>query len=248
MSLAPLIGLIAASIFTPSGIQYVGGLEVNGSDWTNIAHTISLSGSLTGGIASSPSAGDFCIVSYTAASTADRSGRSISNAAGEFTNLYSTYVNDINDTSITVKYKFLESPIDYDVIAGPISSSGNGVSVSIQVFRGVNTITPFDVTSVSAGTANTALADPGSITPTTAGSVIGMFAAAARGISISTPFTSSDYDKFISTSYPGTGRSLATAFGIKFWTSGTFNAAAFGGPSLNANDSNAYVTFALRPA
>lgn len=248
MSLSPFIGPIAASLFIPSGIQYVGGLDVDGSGWTNVPHTISLSGSLTGGIAASPQAGDFCIVSYCAAGTADRSGRSISNAVGEFTPLYSTYVNDINDISITVKYKFLESPIDYDVIAGPISSSGNGVSVSIQVFRGVNTITPFDVTSVSAGTANTALVDPGSITPTTAGSVIGLFAAAARGISISTPFTSSDYDKFIATSYPGTGRSLATAFGIKFWTSGAFDAAALGGPSLNANDSNAYITFALRPA
>ena len=77
---------------------------------------------------------------------------------------------------------------------------------------------------------------------------IGMFAAAAKRVLISTLFTSSDYDKFIATSYPETGRSLATAFGIKFWTSGTFDAAALGGPSLNANDSNAYVTFVLRPA
>lgn len=248
MSLSPLIGLIAASIFTPTGIQYVGGLEVDGTAWTNISHTVSLSGTLTGGIANSPSAGDFCIISYCAAGTADRSGRSISNAAGEFTLLFSGYANDVNDTSMTVKYKFLESPIDYDIIAGAISSSGNGINVSIQVFRGVDIVTPFDVTSVSATALNTALVDPGSITPTTDESVIGVFGAGAMGASISTVFTSSAYDNFSATTRSGTGRSLATAFGRKAWTSGAFNAAAFGGPSVNTADSNAYVTFVLRPA
>lgn len=231
-----------------AGIQYVGGLEVDGSAWTNVAHTISLNGTLTGGIAVSPQAGDFCIVSFCAAGTADRSGRSISNAAGEFTSLYSVYSNDTNDTSMTVKYKILESPIDYDVIAGAISSSGNGINVSIQVFRGVNATTPLDVASVTASAINTALADPGSITPVTSGAVIGMFAAGAMGASISTVFTSSDYDAFSATTRSGTSRSLATAFGRKAWTSGAFDAAALGGPSVNANDSNAYATFALRPA
>lgn len=248
MSLAPLIGLIAASVFTPSGIQYVGGLEVDGSVWTNVAHTISLSGALTGGIASSPSAGDFCIISFCAVGTADRSGRSISNAAGEFNLLFTGYANDSNDTSMTVKYKFFESPIDYDIIAGAISSSGNGINVSIQVFRGVNVASPFDVTSVSATGINTALPNPGSITPTTAGSVIGLFAAGGMGASTSTTFTSSDYDSISATTRSATGRSLATAFALKAWTSGAFNAGSLGGPSVNTLDSNAYVTFALRPA
>lgn len=238
--------IIAAA--AAAGIQYVGGLEVDGSAWSNVSHTISLSGTLTGGIASSPQAGDFCIVSFCAAGTADRSGRSVSNAIGEFNLLYTVYVSDTNDTSMTVKYKFLESPIDYDVIAGAISSSSNGINVSIQVFRGVNVASPFDVTSVSASALNTALADPGSITPTTAGSVIAMFAAGAMGASISTAFTSSAYDTFTAVTRPGTSRSLATGFGRKAWTSGAFDAAALGGPSVNTADSNAYVTFALRPA
>lgn len=241
-------GLLVAAAAGGSGIQYVGGLEVDGSSWTNVSHTISLSGTLTGGIAASPQAGDFCIVSFCAAGTADRSGRSISNAVGEFTSLYSVYISDTNDTSMTVKYKFLESPIDYDIIAGAISSSGNGINVSIQVFRGVNVSTPLDVTSVSASSLNTALPDPGSITPTTAGAVIGIFGAGAMGASISTAFTSSDYDDFDATTRSAAQRSLAHAFGRKAWTSGAFDASAFGGPSVNTADSNAYVTFALRPA
>lgn len=243
-----LVNSFIGALLASGGIQYVGGLEVDGSAWTNVAHTISLSGTLTGGIASSPNAGDFCIVSYCAAGVADRSNRSVSNAIGEFNLLYTVYSNDTNDTSMTVKYKILESPIDYDVIAGAISSSNNGINVSIQVFRGVHATTPLDVTSVTGNAINTALADPGSITPVTSGAVIGMFAAAAMGASISTTFTSSSYDTFTAVTRSTTSRSLATAFGFKAWTSGAFDAAALGGPSVNVADSNAYATFALRPA
>lgn len=248
MSLSPLIGLIAASIFTPSGIQYVGGMEVNASGWSTTPPPVSMSGALTGGIASSPEAGDFCIVCYSQAGTADRSNRSISNAAGEFTLLETSYVSDTNDVSITVKYKFLESPIDYTLLFGSPSSSSNGVNVSIQVFRGVNVTTPFDVTHLIDYGTSTVLPDPGSITPVTSGAVIGIFASGGMGVSISSTFTSSDYDNFTATTRSAASRSLATAFGRKAWVSGTFNASTFGGIAVNAADSNLSVTFALRPA
>ena len=231
-----------------SGIQYVGGREVDASSWGVTPPTVSMSGTLTGGIASSPSAGDFCIISYSQAGTADRSGRAISNAAGAFTSLMTQYVNDTNDTSITIKYKFLESPIDYDLIFGTPSSSGNGVNVSIQVFRGVDVVTPFDVAEVTVALLNTALANPGSITPVTSGAVIGTFAACAMGASISTAFTSSDYDAFTSSARSGTARSHSASFGRKAWTSGAFDAAAYGGPAANVADSCIAVAFALRPA
>lgn len=239
----PFVFALAAA-----GIQYVGGLEVDASSWGTTPPNVSMSGTLSGGIASSPAAGDFCVVSYCQAGTADRSNRAISNAAGAFSTLATTYVSDTNDASITVKYKFLESPIDYDLIFGTPSSSGNGVNVSIQVFRGVNVTTPLDVAAVTTTGLNSALADPGSITPATAGAVIGTFAAAGMGASISTAFTSSDYDAFTSSARARTGRSLAAAFGRKAWTSGAFDAAAYGGPAANVNDSWIAVAFALRPA
>lgn len=231
-----------------AGLQYVGGLEVDGSSWGAGNTTVSLSGTLTGGLASSPQAGDFCIVGYSQAGTADRTARAISNAAGAFTSLMTQYVNDTNDTSITIKYKFLESPIDYDLIMGTPSSSGNGVNVSIQVFRGVNVSTPFDVAEVTVALTDTALANPGAITPVTAGAIIGTFAACAMGASISTAYTSSDYDAFTSSARSGTNRSHTAAFGRKAWTSGAFNAAVYGGPSANVADSCIAVAFALRPA
>lgn len=231
----------------PAGIQYVGGMEVNASAWATTPPPVSMSGALTGGIASSPNSGDFCIICYSQAGTADRTNRSISNAAGEFTMLTTSYVSDINDVSITIKYKFLESPIDYTVLFGSPNSSGNGVNVSIQVFRGVNITTPFDVTYLGDYGTSTILPDPGSITPVTSGAVIGIFGCGAAGTGLTDTFTSSSYDVFNAVTRSGT-RSLATAFGRKAWVSGAFNAPVFGGIAVNAADSNLSVTFALRPA
>lgn len=249
MSLANLLPAAAASIRpASSGIQYVGGFFVDLSSAGAGNTTVSMSGALTGGLASSPIAGDFCIVSYSQAGTADRTARAISNAAGAFASLMTQYVNDVNDTSITIKYKFLESPIDFDLILGTPSSSGNGVAASIQVFRGVDPATPFDVAHATNGTTNTGLPDPASITPVTSGAVIGVFGAGAFGATTSVTFTSSDFDSFAALPLPASGRSHAAAFGRLAWVSGAFNAAQFGGGSVSANDSSIAVAFALRPA
>lgn len=250
MSLSPLIGLIAASIFTPSGIQYVGGYVVDVSTLAfTTDYTISLSGNLSGGIANSPQAGDFCIISYATANTADRSNRSIYNAASAFTQLMTAYVNDTNDTNITIAYKFLESPIDYNVTVG-VSSAASGASgmvATIEVFRNVNTTTPFDVAYTSNPLINSGLPNPLSITPTTAGSKIVVFGAGAYVLGVTHTFTSSDFDIFTSLGVPGTSRSVCTAFGYKDWTSGAFDAAAFGGPGASLADSCIAVALALRP-
>lgn len=230
-----------------AGIQYVGGV-VTAPNYVSPL-TFSLSGVLTGGIAASPNAGDFCIVSYSQSSTADRTNRSIANAISEFTLLTTDYASDTNDANFTVKYKFLESPIDYDIIIGiPNATTTMGALVNIQVFRGVNVASPFDVAAVTTNTLNTALPDPGSITPITAGAVIGMFAAGARGATLSDVYTSSDYDAFVAQSASASSRSLAQAFGRKAWTSGAFDAAALGGIAANVADACLSVTFALRPA
>lgn len=249
MSLANLLPAVAASVHLASaGIQYVGGFNYDLSTVGAGDTTVSMSGALTGGIASSPAAGDFCIVSYSQSGTSDRTARAISNAAGSFTSLMTQYVNDTNDTSITIKYKFLESPIDFNLILGTPSSSSNGVVASVRVFRGVNVSTPFDVAHVVNATIDTGQPDPSSITPITPGAVIGVFGAAAFGASVSGAFTSSAFDTFNTLALPMSGRSHATGFGLKAWTSGAFNAAKFGGGTANVSDSSIAVAFALRPA
>ena len=229
-----------------AGIQYVGGYNYNMSSAGAGDTSINLSGALSGGIASSPSPGDFCIVSYSQGGTADRTGRSIKNAAGEFTSLMTQYVNDVNDTSITIKYAFLAA--DNTVILGTPSSSGNGVGASFQVFRGVNASTPLDVAHVTNATIDTGQPDPSSITPVTSGAVIGVFGAASFTASVSGAFTSSAFDAFTSLALPATGRSHAIGFGRKAWISGAFNAAKFGGGTTSTSDSSIAVAFALRPA
>lgn len=230
------------------GIQYVGGNYFDLSSAGAGNTTVSLSGTLSGGLASSPLAGDFCIISYSQSGTADRTNRAISNAIGNFTQLMTQYVNDTNDTSITIAYKFLESPIDFNVVLGTPGSSNNGVSANVQVFRGVNVTTPLDVTHTVAATTDTGRPDPASITPVTLGAVIGVFGAAAFGASVSGAFTSAAFDAFTSTAYSAVGRSHASGFGRVAWISGAFNAAQFGGGTTAVSDSCIAVSFAMRPA
>lgn len=248
MSLAPVLGAVAASRVIASGIQYVGGYYKDQSYVGSVDTAVSLSGALSGGIATSPAAGDLCLVFYSQSGTADRTGRTVYNAAGAFTQRMTQYVNDINDTSVTFRYKFLESPIDYTITLGDPSSSNNGVCANIQVFRGVNPATPFDVADVITPAADTSRPNPGSITPVTPGAVIGVFGAAAMGASISGAFTSSAFDAFTTLALPMSGRSHAAGFGRKLWTTGAFDAAAFGGGASTASDSCIAVAFALRPA
>lgn len=232
-----------------AGIQYVGGYQLDATTLSNSSdYTFSLAGVLTGGIASSPVAGDYCVIFYSQSGTADRSNRAIYNAVGAFTQLATQYANDTNDTSVTLAAKFLESPINYDVTIGNASSSANGIVASVHVLRGVNVTTPLDVAVVVNSTINTGQPDPSSITPITTGAKILVFGAAAFGASLSAPFTSSDFDIFGSVGISAAGRSHASGFGYKSWTSGAFNAAQFGGGEVSLADSAIAISMAVRPA
>lgn len=245
-----LNSFLVAGAPPPSGIQYVGSYGLDVSSLSNsVDYTFSLAGVLTGGIASSPQAGDFCVISYATANTADRSNRAIYNAIGAFTQLMTAYVNDTNDTNITIAYKFLESPIDFNVTVGVSSAAAgaSGMVASVHVFRGVNITTPMDVAYVSNPTINTGRPDPLSITPSTSGAKIAVFAAGAYVLGVTNTFTSSDFDIFTTMGVPGTSRSVAVGFGYKNWTTGAFNAAQFGGPAASLADSSIAVVIALRP-
>lgn len=232
-----------------AGLIYVGSYlaEINGSGGGT--RNISLSGNLSGGIASSPSAGDFCMVWYSVPGTADRTARTIINAVGSFTQLMTQYVNSTNDVSVTLGYKFLESPIDYTITLGdPGGTSAN--MVLVDVWRNVNIANPFDVAYVAAALTNTGRPNPGSITPITSGAQIVVFGANGTTLaSSSLAFTSSDLSNFSSIGNTNvTGRGGSSGRGNKAWISGAFDAAQFGGGLAGATDSAIAVALALRPA
>jgi len=224
-----------------SGIQYVGGYVV-GFFGTTSEVTITLT-SLTGGLASSPAAGDIVIVYFGTGSTADQNL-----VVSGYTEVVELYANSTYDTNLVVAYKFMGVTPDtsFTLTGGTLNTSDAG-AVAVQVWRNVNAVTPLDVTQTTATIPLSVLANPPAITPITGGAVIvaGGAGAHVNGTQI---FSSSDLTAFISAGGSDT-RDVTIGLGYHVWTSGAFNPAAF---TFSGSDSTLYssaaVTLALRPA
>jgi hypothetical protein len=83
---------------------------------------------------------------------------------------------------------------DTTITFSQTGNADNAGTASILVFRNVDTTTPIDVTTTTATAANTVLANPPAITPTTAGAWIiygasGAHAGGAATYGIGGPFT-----------------------------------------------------------
>lgn len=230
-----------------AGIQFVGGktAAIAGSVSTNTL--IAIDSGLTGGIASAAASGDFVIAAY--AMHGSDSTLAITDGTTGYTLIGSElFQTDSDPINLRVAYKFITS--DTDTTFGGTGDTARPGMSAIYVFRGVDTVTPMDVAAVTATAANSAQADPPSITPSTSGAFIVAVGAAARSDASSVTFTSSDLTDFL-TEYSLSGsssREVIIGIGQKDdWTSGAFNPAAFS-ISSNANNSWAAVTMALRPA
>ena len=232
----------------PAGIQYVGGY-VQGFAGTAGNITITLT-SLTGGLASSPSTDDLVIVYFGAGSVAD-----INLIVSGYTEIVELYSNDTFDTNLVVAQKFMGATPDTSFTLTPASGNtsptgtlDNAGAVAVQVWRGVDSVTPFDVTQTTDSEQATVLCDPPPITPITSGAIIvsGGAGAHIRG-SLGT-YSSSDLTAFLSAA--GNDVNDATiGLGYHVWTSGSFDPAAF---TFSGSDSTSFswaaVTLALRPA
>lgn len=230
------------------GLKFVGGY-VEGFVGTTSNVTISLT-SLTGGIASAPAADDLVIVYFATGSTADRNL-----VVSGYTEIVELYSNDTFDTNLAVARKFMGATPDtsFTLTGGTINIDDAG-SVAVQVWRGVDPTTPFDVTQTTATGINSVLCDPPAITPTTSGAVIVSGGAGswtlpgAAGVTVQT-YASPDLSAFITTGAIDTNR-VVIGLGYHVWTSGSFNPAqfTFSGSGDSTSNSWAAVTLALRPA
>lgn len=140
-----------------SGIQYVGGVA-NGFGGNTSSQTVSLT-SLSGGIASAPSAGDLVIVTHALASTADRD--LIISTTG-YTELNEGYVNSTFDTNLAISYKIMGGTPDTNVVITRSSiTSADAQAVAIQVWRGVDQTSPILISlpTNSTSSANATISD-----------------------------------------------------------------------------------------
>jgi hypothetical protein len=222
-------------------IEYVGGYTLGFSGTINDT-TITFGGNLTGGLASSASAGDLVVVYFGTGSTSDRNL-----LIRGYTEVVELYSNDTIDTNLKVAYKFMEATPDTNfVLDDGTQDAGDAGAVAVQVWRNVDKTMPLDVLTTTATGINSVLCNPPAITPITAGAYIVAGGAGGNDAGAQT-FSSSNLTGFISSGGNDT-RDVTIGLGYKEWTSGAFDPAAF---TFSDQDSTSFswagVTLALRP-
>lgn len=233
-------------------ITYVGGVQGGRAGATSTT-TQSLSGTLTGGVASSPSTGDIVVVlcaaaaDTTAAPSQDISG----NNSGAYVGLtaQSSVVATTYDTYQRVSYQIQGGTVDTSITIPSSGSIRNAQRWIVHVFRNVDSTTPMDVTATYATGTGTGRPNPAAINPTTAGAWICAFyaSAAATGAAYTAP---TDFaTDWLGGTTADTADIMTGGGYYTGWTSGSYDPAAItAGGTTNAADTWAATTIALRPA
>ena len=229
-----------------AALQYVGGTTGSG---TAATYNVNLNGTLTGGLASSPAAGDIVIVVTGWASAAD--GNPGVTTAG-YTEVYDGYANDTRDANLSVSYKIMPGTPDTSVTVSGFNNAANGGATAVHVWRGIDQATPLDVAAPSAplgvSAINAARPDSPAITPATSGAVIiavglGTGAAAPTAMTAPTGFVNG-------LSATGAGSTMGAVANIasQDWAGGAVDPAAWTGGTTSTSDCWVAGTLALRPA
>jgi hypothetical protein len=157
------------------------------------------------------------------------------------------YGDDSYDTNMYSAYRVMPDPVETQLVLSAFTGTGStadGGAYTITVFRGVHA-TPLEQ-AVQEGTAtNTILVNPGSITPTTSGTVI--YVAGAGANDVGGTYTSSDLTDFRAVNGIDSNDAVLGS-GHFFWTAGAFNPATFGGVTDNTQFSCAWLIAAFAPA
>jgi hypothetical protein len=194
--------------------------------------------------------GDLVIINYGLGTTVDRTQAQM--LASGYTAIHTDlYQNDSNDANQQVQYKFMGASPDASVSIPASNATTAGCAVTIHAFRGVNPVTPLDVTAVTTGGINTGVANAAAITPQTPGTWI--LACAVAGVAAGAVFTnpagmSGTTNHFRSATITSTTNDCNVGTAIYTgWTSGSYDPAAFGGSTSTNTGSWTAVTIALRP-
>lgn len=223
-------------------IEYVGGLCAGRVGSTSTT-TQSLSGTLTGGLASSPSEGDLVIVTMVVGSSGRNPATDITTPTG-YTALGALLANGTYDTSMNVSYKFMPATPDANFTVPSTGAITDAQRWTVQVFRGVDPTTPLDVTPVPATGTASGNCDPASITPSTAGAWVVICGGGANNVGVAYTGPTNYTTNFLTgVSYDGIDAMVGSGY-YAGWTSGAENPGAY---TDNAASSWGAYTIALRP-
>ena len=225
-------------------IQYVGGQTAGRA---NPSAAVSVNFSLTGGLASTPAAGDLVIVTAVTGSAAGNPAMAVTTPTGY------TALGQLNqsaataDVSLNTSYKFMGGTPDTAVTIPGTTNNAWGEAYAIQVFRGVDATTPMDATPVSAGGTGTGRPDPNSITPITAGAWVVICGGGAAGTGANFVAPANFTTNFLTANGADSTDATVGCGYWNGWVSGAVNPAAYTGGSTNSANSWAAYTLALRP-
>src|SRR5574343_1966894 len=155
------------------GITYVGG-QVGGRAGSTSTSNVTFA--LTGGTHSTAQPGDLVVIGCTVASQARTPACAISGytSATQIDANGTTY-----DTSLNMSWKVMGGTADTTFTLPSTGNIADAQRWTVQVWRGFDTTNTFDVTIVSASGTATGRPNPGSVTPTTTGAVVGIIGAGA---------------------------------------------------------------------
>jgi hypothetical protein len=219
-------------------IQFVGGSSGTSNQSSNNA-IVDLT-SLNGGIGSAAQAGDLVIAISTNSRTSNLTGPRALTAYAALVDEYSSACN------FHVDYKLMGGTPDTSVEIALSGSNSHASSWVVFVFRGVDQTTPFDVATPTANGSGTTDANPPTITPATTGAMI-VASGGGGGTAISSTYTQGgDLTNFFTERRFDNNGDTVIGAGLKAWTGGAFDPAAFSGSGGVQGWWAA--TFALRPA
>lgn len=222
-------------------IQFVGSRTVNGNSGVL---TCPLSG-LTGGIDTEARAGDFVVASYAAVSTANLS---LVVGDGTWTSPTGLWANDTRDANLRVATKLMTGSPDTQVQGSGNTTATNGASLKVRVYRGVDPTNPLDVAIVTATGTNSAIPNPGSITPVTNNSMIVIIGAGSGAAVDSAVTVPAGYgNQVLDTIDPGNAIIHASADRL-LAVAAAEDPAAWTGWTTSTSDGWCAITLALRPA
>lgn len=234
------------------GIIFVGYKYV-----TSISSTVNIDvgSGLTGGASSTLQAGDFAVVAAVLCQVSSIYQDIAYSSGTGWTEDSALTVTDTQRCSMSVCYKYFTTTANSSVTFSKSSRADAGAIALAMVYRGVNSSTPLDVISTTATGANSVLANPPSITPTTDRSLVLGIGGGAHLSNLDT-FSSSDLVRdFVSQGYAntydgGSGDPTVGIGGINWNTGdGAIDPAAFSFSGSNSSTNSwCAATMALRPA
>lgn len=225
------------------GISYRGGITAGSSGQGG--GSVAINSGLAGGSGTAALAGDLVVVTVSVGTAGRQPTIAIATPSGYTPLTVQRTTASSVDTNVQTCYKIMGATPDTAVTIPASGNNADGIAYAIQVFDGVDPVTPMDVAATFAtdsGTDN--LPDGAAITPTTPGAwvvVCGGGAAGAGGT-----YTAAALTAFI-TSNGADNNDGNVGCGYAVWTSGEYNPAKFAGGSVNSANSWGCSTLALRP-